>query len=222
MIPLLTTILSFLGSFLGFFKKYPWQTLFVLALVAMFFMDTCRKPCPEPDPCAELDTLALFNTWKVKYKDTTYIPTHTTDTLTTTDTVSTEVIIEIPTNIDSLAVAMAFYTKFVVVDTVLDDSNGLVIIIDLLHMNRIWQRTVKKEFYPTIVHIKETTHIKPTPKNILYLGFGVNGWENKFGVSGKVALQNKRGRIYILAFDPINTTLEASILFPLRFKNNTH
>jgi hypothetical protein len=193
-------------------KAIGWYLAAILAIV-IFFIDSCRKPCPECPELQQTDTTALFNYWTAHYRDTTYIPVHTKDTVHDTVTNTTE----IPADIDSLAVAMAYYSRWVVVDTILNDTNGLVIIIDLLYMNRIYERTIQKEFYPSIITVKNTYFKKTPPVNKFYAGMGVGGWTENFGLSAKVMFINKKDNAFGLSYDPINKYAEVSVLFKIHF-----
>jgi len=212
MLPILNTLLKLLQSFLKVFVKYPWQILFILALVVMFFMDTCQEPCPECPPQLPPDTLIHTDTI---YGDTIYTLQHIYHYK---DTGSTQ-FVEVPLNIDSLAVAIAYYTEWVVSDTILKDTNGLIIITDLLSRNRIQSRRVYKEFYPNYIQVTKVIHLDPIPRNILYIGFGVNGWTDKMGVTAEISLLNKRGRIWNASYDPLNNIIGLSTQWPIRFKH---
>lgn len=210
MIPV--AILSAFGEkFLGLFLKHPWKMLFFGALVYIFFIDSCLNPPIECDPCPKYDTVFIKGD-SIPYPDTVYVPKHFHHYR---DTGS---IVEIPADIDSLEIALAYFTEWEIIDTILYDTNGIVIVSDILRENRIQSRNVYKVFYPTYIRVTKTITTKEPLRNILYVGAGVNGWEDKFGASVKVSLLNKQMRMYTLSYDPINTTVEVAIQFPIRFK----
>jgi len=210
---IVSEILKFLNLVLGIFLKYPWQVLFGISIVVIFFMQTCKVPCTEIIPCPENDTVWIKGD-SIPYPDTTYIPVHHYS-----DTGSTH-FVEIPANIDSLAVAIAYFDILNITDTILYDTNGTVIIYDIISMNRIQSRVVKKVFYPSYVVVTETYTIPEKPRNLFYLGAGVGGWNDHFGVSLMASLVNKKKQIWGISYDPLNKDFRVSLQLPIRFRKH--
>jgi hypothetical protein len=113
--------------------------------------------------------------------------------------IAVEVIVHdtIPQNIDTTLILKDFFAKRVYNDTLkLDDSLGLVTILDTISENKILSRTwtakvIQKE-------IKETIIVKDLPKTQAY--FGGNATFNRSdllsGVGVGLLIKNKKDRIY--------------------------
>lgn len=214
-------LLGFFSKFFEIFTKHPWKVLFVCALIYIFFIDSCINPPVVCDECPEFDTSGFIASLSITYSDTIdYIPIH--DTITIYDTVNhyhnTETTVEIPANIDSLEVARSYYTEWMVKDTILFDSNGIIVVTDWISQNRIQKRRVyPKILYPHYKIVTKTVKKPCVPRFKLKVGFGVGGWENKFGASIKALAVTKTDKVYGISYDPINKYAEVSAFFTIRF-----
>ena len=123
--------------------------------------------------------------------------------------------VEIPVDVDSLAIIKDYFSKVTVKDTlnlaydfpdVVTDSVGnkpsgdlgFGILTDIISQNRIESREI--DWYFKIPTVYNTTIVKELPKNEFYYGFGAgidqtNGFNN---LSGNVLFKNKKQNIYCL------------------------
>lgn len=121
--------------------------------------------------------------------------------------------VEIPANVDSLAIVRDYFSKITVVDTLQLDydfptevtdslgnkpaSNlGFGILTDVISQNRVESREI--DWYFKIPTVYNTTIVKELPKNEFYFGLGAgidqtNGLNN---FSGNILLKNKKRNIY--------------------------
>jgi len=121
--------------------------------------------------------------------------------------------VEIPVDVDSLAIIKDYFSKVTVKDTlslaydfppVVTDSLGnkpsgdlgFGILTDIISQNRIESREI--DWYFKIPTVYNTTIVKELPKNEFYIGFGTgidqtNGLNN---LSGNVLFKNKKQNIY--------------------------
>ena len=121
--------------------------------------------------------------------------------------------VEIPVDVDSLAIIKDYFSKITVKDTlslaydfppVVTDSLGnkpsgdlgFGILTDVISQNRIESREI--DWYFKIPTVYNTTIVKELPKNEFYIGFGTgidqtNGLNN---LSGNVLFKNKKQNIY--------------------------
>jgi len=121
--------------------------------------------------------------------------------------------VEIPVDVDSLAIIKDYFAKITVKDTlsltydfpnVVTDSLGnkpsgdlgFGILTDIISQNRIESREI--DWFFKIPTVYNTTIVKELPKNEFYIGFGTgidqtNGLNN---LSGNVLFKNKKQNIY--------------------------
>jgi len=121
--------------------------------------------------------------------------------------------VEIPVDVDSLAIIKDYFSKVTVTDTLNLDydfpkqvtdslgnkpasSLGYGILTDIISQNRIESREI--DWYFKIPTVYNTTIVKELPKNEFYIGFGTgidqtNGLNN---LSGNVLFKTKKLNIY--------------------------
>jgi hypothetical protein len=202
--------LTAITTFLNLLIKHPKNTVIlvlVLIVVAMYLMRPEPPICPEcPEITHTTDTVSYRDTIYVPVIKKKYIPKHVE--VIRYDTVLLDV--------DTAEILKDYFTQLYYQDTILNDTNGLIVVCDTVAENRIKSRVVRKRIYP---HYTNTTIKVPEKKRIkIYAGIGLNGWLNKFGASGNILLQNKRDQIYSIGYDPFNQSAEFRIYWKLRFK----
>lgn len=130
----------------------------------------------------------VFKTGETIYRDTTiFVPT--------------------PLSIDTLNILKDFFSKNVFKDTLkLDDSLGIIVIIDTITNNTISKRRWYVNLNKTI--IRDETIVKELTKNQIYFGFNTN--INKIDIVGSVGfagtLRTREDRMYNLSIGLTNTT----------------
>lgn len=213
-------LLGFFSKFMELFFKHPWKLLLACALIYIFFIDSCLNPPVVCDECPEFDTTGFIASLPIKYKDTTiYLPEpypvhHYQDTGSYHE-------VEIPVDIDSLEVAQAYYAEWRLTDTILNDTNGFIVVNDLISMNQVQERFVwPKIIYPNYKIVTNTIKEPYVPRFKLKAGFGIGGWQNKFGISIKALAVTKTDKVYGISYDPINKYAEVSAFFTIRFGKN--
>jgi len=190
-----------------------WREILILLLLGIIlFLRGCGedygdKTLVEVDgeqyELLESKTDTIFVEEEVKV--TKYVPKYITK----------EVIkeVEIPVDVDSLAIIKDYFSKVTVKDTlslaydfppVVTDSLGnkpsgdlgFGILTDIISQNRIESREI--DWYFKIPTVYNTTIVKELPKNEFYIGFGTgidqtNGFNN---LSGNILFKNKKLNIY--------------------------
>ena len=182
----------------------------------MFFIQTCEKPCPEPQECPSFDTTAFIKTLPVKYKDTIIYKPY--QVIIYKDTGSTKYI-EVPVGIDSLEIAKAYFSWRVSKDTILNDTNGLIVVTDTITQNEIYNRTIfPKTIFPQYKLVTTTIIKKEELKNIFLLGGGVTGNAQSVGFSVGAGLLNKKRQILLGSYDLLRKEIQIQYYIPIRFK----
>ena len=190
-----------------------WKELLILLLISIiFFMRGCDSDYGDKEiinidgedfELLEQKTDTIYVEKEVKV--TKYVPKYITK----------EVIkeVEIPVDVDSLAIIKDYFSKVTVKDTlslaydfppVVTDSLGnkpsgdlgFGILTDIISQNRIESREI--DWYFKIPTVYNTTIVKELPKNEFYIGFGTgidqtNGLNN---LSGNVLFKTKKLNIY--------------------------
>jgi hypothetical protein len=190
-----------------------WREILILLLVGIIlFLRGCGSDYGDKQlvnidgedfELLESKTDTIFVEKEVKV--TKYVPRYITK----------EVIkeVEIPVDVDSLAIIKDYSSKTTVTDTlnlaydfppVVTDSLGnkpsgdlgFGILTDIISQNRIESREI--DWYFKIPTVYNTTIVKELPKNEFYYGFGAgidqtNGFNN---LSGNVLFKNKKQNIY--------------------------
>lgn len=189
--------------------KHSYYIIVILTLILAFFlyMEFGPKKVVTVEKPIE----------KIVYKtDTTYVPEvdtflqyqnkHIYHQIIKHDTITQY------KDIDSLDVVMDYLSKLAYNDTISIDTFGYIVVVDTLWKNRIYSRKVYKR-----IEFKPYTPDIPKLRNKVFVGLGVNGWNDKFGASANIALLTKRNHLYNLGYDPINKSLGISIYWRLSF-----
>jgi len=190
----------------------------VILIGWLVFEKSCDAPCPDPVPCPEFDTTAFIASLPIEYPDTSYVPTpypvyHTEDSL---------VYVEIPADVDSLAVVLAYFSPSIYLDSIgTPDSLFLLVLRDSVNENRIQRREILDLIlYPTFKIVTKTVIEPYVPRNKVFLGLGVGGWTDKFGVTANMMFMNKRDNAYQLSYDPLNNTIYGTAFWKIKTKRS--
>lgn len=183
-------------------KTAPYIIIIIL-LVVIFLQRECSRPQPCPDPVVRVDTVYRYDT--IPYTPPPMTPKPGT-------------VIEqpIPEGIDSLAVARAYFSRRMGIDTLVNDS------LYLLSLRWEVQENKPTLFQPTIINRQPTTIISHTttekPRNKVFLGVGVGGSQNAFGIAPSVALYTKRENLYTASYDVINKDFYVTFFYTIKLK----
>ena len=173
-------------------KTTPYIIIIALLLI-IFFQRECHR-CPECNEQVRVDTV-------YRYDSIPYTPP------AMTPKPGTVVEQPIPAGIDSLAVARAYFSRRMGIDTLVNDS--------LYMLSLRWEITENTPvFYqPTIIDRKPTTIISHTitekPRAKLFAGFDIGYTVPNQHISSfaSIGLLTKRDNYYQVMFDPIDKTV---------------
>ena len=195
-------------------KIAPYIVIIILMAILML-QRTCKTEmtCPE---CDEFDTTAFIQTLPIKYKDTTvYVPKPYTVYKDTGKIIK----VEVPADIDSFAIATAYFSESIITDTILNDTNGIIVVNDVISENEIKERYIyPKTLYPHYKIVTGTIGEDYEEKIKLFAGFGVIGGVNRFGFSANILLKTKKDAAYGLSYDIINKDIAFSMYWKLKLK----
>lgn len=193
------------------FKR--WKELLILGLLAFLFLKGCNGNADSDKEIINVDgkdyellkqTIdTVFVEKEVKVP--TYVPQYVERVITET--------IEIPVDVDSLAIIKDYYSKYKVIDTLqlsYDFPNGVTdslgnkpasnlgygIVTDIISQNKIESRDI--DWFFRIPTVYNTTIVKELPKTELYygLGAGVDGTNGFGSISGNILVKTKKMKIF--------------------------
>ena len=202
-------------------KKLGFQGIIIAVLLAIILIQYSAYPkIKTSKETVSIDTTALIKRIRKKYKEKEYTPK--TETLPKRDItlhIKSKIIINIPKNIDSAEVARKYYAVNMSRDTIVNDTNALIVVTDIINQNEIKSRTV----YPMIIypHIRVVakTITKPyEPHFALKLGLGASVGQDSYGISAKALFLTKRDKTYGVSYDFINKTFEGSFYWIIRLR----
>ena len=180
------------------FKKLK-NILIVILFGVIIAQSVFRKsPKPEYITKTKIDTI-------VKTK-TSYVPKPVYH-----DTGSFHIRVDsfqIPT--DTAAIVADYIRKIAYSDTLMNDSSAFILVRDTVQYNRITNRTKQIRIY------SHTKTIVIPPKAHFYGGIGIGGNRNSFGVTGNLALQTRRNRLYTASYDILNKSVYLSVYWRIR------
>jgi hypothetical protein len=108
-----------------------------------------------------------------------------------------------------------YFAYHITNDTLLNDTNGFVRVLDTITQNRIKNRTVEKRFYPTYIRITKVIKEEYVPKNEFYVGGAVGGSVSSFGAEVSGMFINKKKRAYILSYDVVQSEVKVGVMFKI-------
>lgn len=196
-----------LTNILDLFKKHPYKVV-ILILVGIIIVQRSCTPDPCPDPVIRVDTISFTDTVyrPEPYKVVEYVKKNIHH-------YKVDTVIELSI-VDTGAILKDYFASIIYIDTIANDSTAFITISDVISQNRIHKRSVHKRFFPTVYTIFKE---KP-PRTKVFAGFGINGWKDKFGISGKLLLETKKEKVYGLSYDPINGVAEVSMYWKIKLK----
>ena len=198
---------------MSWLKKFDLKTIMIMILCVVLLFRSCGGGEEEEKEIINVDGKD-YELLEQK-TDTIYVEKEVKVTKYVPKYITKEVIkeVEIPIDVDSLAIIKDYFSKITVKDTlnlaydfpeVVTDSLGnkpsgdlgFGILTDIISQNRIESREI--DWYFKIPTVYNTTIVKELPKNEFYYGFGAgidqtNGFNN---ISGNILFKTKKMKIY--------------------------
>ena len=201
---------------MNWLKKFDLKTILIMVLCVVLLIRSCGGD--EVDEAKEIIEVDGTDYELLEQKtDTIYVEREVKVTKYVPKYITKEVIkeVEIPVDVDSLAIIKDYFAKITVKDTlsltydfpdVVTDSLGnkpsgdlgFGILTDIISQNSIQSREI--DWFFKIPTVYNTTIVKELPKNEFY--WGINGGFNKTdvisNVGGGVILKSKKNNLYQL------------------------
>jgi len=164
------------------------------------------------------DTTTIYK--DITYRDTIYTPKqYVSENDTIFDTLHHYRIdtIVLPTVIDTLEVIKGYYESVIAIDTILNDTNGFIVIADSISKNRIQGRTINSmKLYPRVT--KVTKYRDREFKKSYFGGVGIVGNERSLGLKVELGVLYNPNTLFTASYDIIRGDFSTGIYWKLNFK----
>ncbi|MBC8147306.1 MAG: hypothetical protein H8E98_04920 [Bacteroidetes bacterium] len=185
-------------------KTAPW-IIIVILLVLLFLQRECASThiCPV-HPEVTCDT--IHDT--ISYPVTVYIPK-----ITCIDTGTTKWLYY---PVDTAQILTEYFAKHYYQDTLVNDTNALIVVKDTITQNKIMYRNPVITIFPHF--IKQTTYIvQPQPLvRKVFLGIGIGRSINQFALSPSLMYISKKDNAYSLSYDVLNKDIYLTMFWKLK------
>lgn len=191
----------------NWFKSLPIQTIFIVAIIAiMIFQKECGSTTNKTKQKIITDTIVLTEV----IRDTTplFIKTYYP---VPADTIE----IQVPANVDTLAILSNYYNKYYYRDTLVNDSMALIVIFDTITQNKIISRSGEyKNRRPTVIN--NTTIINQS--KVWNIGFGLfaGGNLSEFQAGPSLLITTNNRSSYLAEYDIMHKTFRIGMFWNVR------
>jgi hypothetical protein len=160
------------------------QTLLIVVLVVLLFLQRSCSSTPVPEPKIITETVTKWDT--VSITKTEYIPKWKTRIETIHDT--------IPSSIDTVAILKDYYAKYFYTDTIQIDTLGSIVINDTITRNLISMRDVQSNIFIPTTTITNTIYLY---KREFFGGISVGATNQAVqNINGELLYINKKRDAY--------------------------
>ena len=160
------------------------QTLVIVALVVLLFLQRSCSSSPAPTEKVKVDTLIQFDTIEIIKNN--YVPQWKEKIVTQIDTIRD--------TIDTATVIQDYYSKYFYSDTVKVDTIGNLVINDTICQNTIFKRNINTNIVIPTLHVTKTVYVNKTE---FYWGLGLGGNAGQINYIGvDFVLKSKNDQAY--------------------------
>ncbi|MBU2554396.1 MAG: hypothetical protein KKF98_08045 [Bacteroidetes bacterium] len=118
--------------------------------------------------------------------------------------------------IDTNQIITTYFVKYFYQDTLQNDSNALIVILDTVSQNHITCRQPLITLYPKTIKQTSIVEVSQATSNKIYLGMAIGRNPNQFSLAPSIMLQSKRS-VYSLSYDILNKDLYVGFHWQLSF-----
>jgi len=176
------------------------QVIIIVALIGyVMFLRECTTP-----------KVITNNTVDTIYRsDSVYVPRiveRIVPKIYYNDTGSTKYLVDTLLLTDTAYIILDWNTEYIYKDTLLNNKDGFVSVIDTIYRNKIKSRQKQIKLYSQRIE----------PINHYYLGLGVSGSPDRFGLSANIGLITKRNNLYTIGYDVLNKDVYLNLYWRIR------
>jgi hypothetical protein len=121
--------------------------------------------------------------------------------------------------IDTLKILQNYFSRQLYRDTIVNDSNALIVLNDTVSRNQIISRLPQITLYPQTIY--RTQYLVIPQKSSLHIGFSVGKNPSQFSLASSVMFQSKKGNIYFASYDFISHDVYLGMSWKITFKRQT-
>ena len=189
-----------------FITNNLWRTFAILFFLLLVIQHACRNDSIRPvNKFIELKRAPVE--LKFNYRPKITFKTPPKIKIIKGDTV----IKEIPAIVDTNAILASYFSTNHYDDVLKDDSIAFISVHDDVSRNKIINRNTKIQIHPVV--------LKQEPVRKLFVGAGLGGSIDKFGLSGKLLYIDKKQNAFEYSYNPIIGYHEVSAFFLIRFRS---
>ena len=196
---------------LGVLKGIKWYWIVIVVLLAIILI---QRGCMKPDTIVEervvhsVDTVIEIT--PKPYPVEVYKPYPVYEVK--------DSLVFVPADVDTAFILKDYFRHNFYKDTILDDSNGFIVISDVLYQNSIESRSKSITMYDRTVYIHIVDERKPVNKIFagLNLGYGFKYDRPIFGAD--VLLVTKKDNAYSLGYDVFNNAVSGTMYWKIRLR----
>ena len=118
--------------------------------------------------------------------------------------------------VDTNQILADYFSRHFYIDTLQNDSNALIILLDTVSKNHIIYRQPQITLYPKTIRQTSIVEVSQPTSNKIYLGMAIGRNPNQFSLAPSIMLQSKRS-VYSLSYDILNKDLYVGFHWQLSF-----
>lgn len=193
-------------------KSVPW--IIISVLIALLFLQRECTHCPECPECPEVDTSSTVRIDSIGYPVIAYRPMADLKWNFTFDFTKPM------TRSDSAAAVQDYLLKYYLRDTLIFDTNAIMILEDSINMNRvIWRKPTFTLFPRTVTNTQIVTK-QADPLRKMFVGVGIGRSKNQFGLSPTLMYLSKKDHAYSLSYDILNHDIYFTMYYKINFNRH--
>ncbi len=120
--------------------------------------------------------------------------------------------------IDTALILADYFSKYYYQDTILYDTNGLIVVSDTITQNRISYRKPTITLYPRLIKQNNLINQVTQPKVKVFLGLGIGGNMTHFSLSPSLLLITKKETAYSLSYDLLDRGVNFTMYWKIKFR----
>lgn len=188
-------------------KQAPW--IIISVLLAIVLIQQCNKPEP---PTPEVKEIVIHDTIIIP-GDSVPVPYPVVKIRDQWHIIYDTIIREV----DTAAILADYFAHRYGIDTLANDTNTFVSIRWYVHQNRlinVWPYIMNRK--PSTIIYQTTIQEIEKPKNRYFAGIGLGRSPDEFGLTGSVALLNKKNNLYSLSYDVLHKDIYFTLYWRIR------
>lgn len=119
--------------------------------------------------------------------------------------------------VDTNQIFADYFARYFYMDTLQNDSNALIILLDTVSQNRIMYRQPQITLYPKTIRQTSIVEVSQPKPNKVFLGIAIGRNPKQFSLAPLIMYQSKR-MAYSLSYDVLNKDLYVGLYWQLSLK----